>query len=331
MAQQDWMLEEISEIYHAPLLPLIARAHALHGQNHSIDEVQVCSLLSFKTGGCPEDCKYCPQSARWSTSVVALPLMQEERMLAEAKKAIACGATRICIGAAWREIREGKAFDTILATVNKLTELGVEVCCTLGMLTQEQAAQLKEAGLFAYNHNLDTSQNYYEEIITTRSYDERLETLKRVKLAGISVCCGGIIGMGESSEDRVALLYKLANLKPYPESVPINFLIPIPGTPLEDRPPMPIWEMLRMIATARIIMPKAMIRLSAGRLDRTPEEQLLCFLAGANSIFSGDKLLTTPNPSFGNDEQLFKLFGLKKRPPFKASRDQKATYAESKG
>ena len=327
MIRDDWSLQEIETIYNSPLLPLLSRAHALHCKYHSIDEVQVCTLVSFKTGGCTEDCKYCAQSARYQTSVVPLPLMQKEEMLAKAKEAIANGATRICIGAAWREIRDGKAFEIILSTVKELTQLKIEVCCTLGMLTQEQANRLKEAGLFAYNHNLDTSQQYYKTIISTRIYDDRLETLARVDRAGISLCCGGIIGMGEKREDRISLIHTLATHKPHPESVPINLLIPIKGTPLEHRPPLPIWEMIRMIATSRITIPKAMIRLSAGRLERSPEEQMLCFLAGANSIFSGKKLLTTPNPSFTDDDSLFKLFGLKKRPPFKAPRDQEVEFA----
>ncbi len=316
--RSNWTREEIREIHDSPLFELIARAAALHRTYHPANEVQVCSLISIKTGGCPEDCKYCPQSARYQTNVKAIPLMEEKEIIDLAKKAIEKGATRVCLGAAWRSVRDSAQFDSILSAVRKITNMGVEVCCTLGMLTLSQAQRLKQAGLYAYNHNLDTSPEFYPSITTTRAYEDRLKTLDAVEEAGISVCCGGIIGMGESVEDRVGLIHMLASRDRHPESVPINLLIPVEGTPLEERSFVPIWDMIRMIATARIAMPKAMVRLSAGRLERSLEEQALCFLAGANSIFSGEKLLTRPNPDFEEDEKMFRLFGLTARPAFAA-------------
>lgn len=310
----DWTRDEIRIIHDSPLLELIYRAAVLHREYHPPSEVQISSLISIKTGGCPEDCKYCPQSARYATNVSASPLMQEEEILRLAEEAVQKGATRICLGAAWRSVRDGAQFDLILGAVKKIAALVVEVCCTLGMLNEQQAARLKEAGAYAYNHNLDTSPEYYQKIVSTRRYEDRLTTLSIIAKAGISVCCGGIIGMGESLEDRIGLLAMLAQLKPHPESVTLNLLIPVEGTPLQDKSKVPIWEMLRMIATARILMPKAMVRLSAGRLGRSLEEQALCFLAGANSIHSGEKLLTRPNPDFSYDEAMFKLFGLTPKP-----------------
>ncbi len=315
-SRSDWTKEEIRAIHDSPLLELIYQAASVHREHHPANQVQVCSLISIKTGGCPEDCKYCPQSARYQTSVAATPLLEEEEILAQAKKAVANGATRVCLGAAWRSVRDSAQFEQILRVVRQITSLGVEVCCTLGLLTEPQAARLKEAGLTAYNHNLDTSREFYSSIITTRRYDDRLKTLDAVEKAGISVCCGGIIGMGESVDDRVGLIHTLATRNPHPESVPINLLVPVPGTPLEQEKPVPIWEMIRMVAAARITMPRAMVRLSAGRLERSLEEQALCFLAGANSIFSGEKLLTQPNPGFDVDGQMFRLFGLTPRAAF---------------
>jgi len=312
-------MEKIRKLYHTSLIELLSKAHQVHRENHEVGEVQMCHLISYKTGGCTEDCSYCAQSARYQTEVAPLPLMQKEALFKQAREAIEAGVSRICIGAAWRGVRDGKAFDTILEVVKELK--GVEVCCTLGMLNQAQAKRLKEAGLYAYNHNLDTSRGYYKTIITTRSYDDRLQTLKRVDKAGISMCCGGIIGLGESTEDRIALLHTLTKLNP--ESVPINFISPIEGTPLEKQNPPSIWEMLRMIATTRILMPQAMIRLSAGRVERSFEEQALCFMAGANSIFIGEKLLTTTNNDITDDRTMFELFGLKSRPPFKRGREAK--------
>ena len=311
-----WLKEEIQETYNSPLLELIYRAASVHREHHVASQIQVCSLISIKTGGCPENCKYCPQSSHYQTNVSAQPIMQEEEILKRAKQAIASGATRVCLGAAWRSVREGKQFDLVLEVIQQITAMGVEVCCTLGMLTEEQALRLKAAGLYAYNHNLDTSKEFYPSIITTRSYNDRLKTLEAVEKADLNVCCGGIIGMGETRYDRICLIHQLCQRTPHPESVPINLLIPVEGTPLETQPPLPIWEMVRMIATVRITMPKSMIRLSAGRLDKSLEEQALCFLAGANSIFSGDKLLTQPNPNFLDDTEMFHLFGLTPLPPF---------------
>ncbi len=312
----DWTREEIREIHDGPLLELMIRSAAIHRLHHPANQVQVCSLISIKTGGCPEDCKYCPQSARYRTNVSPTPLMEEKEIVNLAKQAIAKGATRVCLGAAWRSVRDNAQFDLVLLAIRQIADMGVEVCCTLGMLTEFQARRLKEAGLYAYNHNLDTSPEFYSSIITTRRFEDRLKTLDAVEKAGISVCSGGIIGMGESIDDRVNLIHSLASRNPHPGSVPINLLIPVQGTPLQDRPPIPIWDMLRMIATARITMPKAMVRLSAGRLERSLEEQALCFLAGANSIFSGEKLLTRLNPDFDEDEKMLRLFGLTSRPAF---------------
>lgn len=314
--KSHWTVEEIREIYHMPLLELIHRAGTVHRHHNKPSEVQMCSLISIKTGGCSEDCKYCPQSSKYQTNVKPQPLMQKEEILQMAKRAIAHGATRVCMGAAWREVKDGKAFDQILDIIKAVTDLGVEVCVTLGMLQAHHAKQLADAGLYAYNHNLDTSKDYYKTIITTRTYEDRLNTLKKAEEANLSVCCGGIIGMGESLEDRLDLILTLANRNPHPESVPINRLVPVKGTPLADQPATSIWEMIRMVAIARITMPKTMVRLSAGRLEMTLEQQALCFLAGANSIHGGEILLTTPTHGFHADDEMFQLFGLTKRPPF---------------
>ena len=312
----DWTLEELKELYAMPLLELIAKANLLHNQFHKLGEVQVCSLISIKTGGCPEDCKYCAQSSRYQTSVSAQPMMQYETVLNEAKKAIQRGATRVCLGAAWREVRDSKQFEEVLQMVKGITDLGVEVCCTLGMLKEHQAERLKAAGLYAYNHNLDSSEKFYKTIITTRTYQDRLNTLDVVEKANLSVCCGGILGMGEDPIDRLELLLTLCRRNPHPESVPINRLSQIPGTPLEDQPKVSIWEMVRAIAVARIVLPEAMVRLSCGRIEMSYEQQALCFLAGANSIFAGEKLLTVANTPVDKDEEMFQLLGLKKRPAF---------------
>lgn len=318
--RHDWTLDELIALYDQPLLELIAQAHAIHGMYHDRQEVQVCSLISIKTGGCPEDCRYCAQSSRYQTSVSAQPLMNHAEVLHMAKQAVARGATRICLGAAWREVRDSRQFDQVLEMIQSIAALGVEVCCTLGMVKEHQAKRLKEAGLYAYNHNLDTSEKFYPTIITTRTYQDRLQTLDVVDQSGLSVCCGGIIGMGESVEDRLELLLTLCRRQPHPESVPINLLEAMSGTPLEGQKPPSIWETLRIIAIARIIMPAAMVRLSAGRLGMSVEQQALCFLAGANSIFSGERLLTVSNPPFDQDEEMFQLLGLKKRPAYKATR-----------
>jgi len=279
--------------------------------------VQVCTLLSIKTGGCPEDCSYCPQAARYHTNVKAEKLMEVETVLHSAREAKDSGSTRFCMGAAWRELRDNRDFDKVIDMIKGVNEMGMEVCCTLGMITEEQAGKLKDAGLYAYNHNLDTSEEFYDEIISTRTYDDRLKTLYNVRKTGISVCSGGIIGMGETTEDRIGMLHTLATLPEHPESVPVNALVPVEGTPLENQPKVPVWDMLRMIATARIIMPKAMVRLSAGRVRMSFEEQALCFLAGANSIFAGEKLLTTPNPEVDMDKELFQVLSIKPRASFK--------------
>lgn len=312
----DWTLEELKELYTMPLLELISKSNHLHHQFNKPAEVQVCSLISIKTGGCPEDCKYCAQSSRYQTSVSAQPMMQYEAVLDEAKKAVQRGVTRVCLGAAWREVRDSKQFEEVLRMVKGITDLGVEVCCTLGMLKEEQAKRLKEAGLYSYNHNLDSSEKFYKTIITTRTYQDRLNTLDIAEKANLSVCCGGILGMGEDPIDRLELLLTLCRRNPHPESVPINRLSQIPGTPLEDQPKISIWEMIRAISVARIVLPEAMIRLSAGRIEMSYEQQALCFLAGANSIFAGDKLLTVANTPIDKDEEMFQLLGLKKRPAF---------------
>lgn len=313
----DWTREEISEIYNLPLLELIYRAATVHREYQDTAEVQVCTLLSIKTGGCPEDCAYCPQAARYSTGVEVQALMQKEDVLEYALKAKNAGSTRFCMGAAWREVRDNRDFDRVLDMVKGVNEMGMEVCCTMGMLTEDQATKLYDAGLFAYNHNLDTSEEHYGDIISTRTYSDRLQTLGNVRKAGISVCSGGIIGLGETFEDRIAMLHTLATLPQHPESVPINALVRIKGTPLQDSPKVDIWDMVRMIATSRITMPSTMVRLSAGRKEMSIPEQALCFMAGANSIFAGDKLLTTPNPAFEEDNEMFHLLGLKPRRAFK--------------
>jgi biotin synthase len=310
-------IQEIEEIYNLPILDLVYRASTVHREHHDAGEVQVCTLLSVKTGGCPEDCAYCPQAARYHTNVKVHKLMEVGEVIQKAMDAKEAGSTRFCMGAAWREVRDNRDFDHVLEMVKGVSNMGMEVCCTLGMLTPEQAQKLKDAGLYAYNHNLDTSEDYYKDIITTRNYGDRLETLDNVREAKISVCSGGIIGMGEKEIDRIGMLHTLVNLPEHPESVPVNALVPVEGTPLEDQPRVSVWEMLRMIATARIIMPKAMVRLSAGRVRMTMEEQALCFLAGANSIFAGDKLLTTPNPGVVQDQEMFQVLNLRPRKAFK--------------
>mgnify|MGYP006428121511 CR=1 FL=1 len=315
--RNDWTKEEISEIYHSPVLDLIYRAATVHREYHEAQEVQVCTLLSIKTGGCPEDCAYCPQAARYHTDVTVEKLLPTDEVLSKAQQAKDHGSTRFCMGAAWREVRNNRDFDRVIDMVKGINKIGLEVCCTLGMLTDEQAQRLKEAGLYAYNHNLDTSEEYYDEIISTRKYDDRLDTLENVRKADISVCSGGIIGMGETEGDRIGMLHTLATLPEHPESVPVNALVPVPGTPLEEQDRVSVWEMVRMIATARILMPEAMVRLSAGRVRMNTEEQALCFMAGANSIFAGEKLLTTPNPEVGSDQQLFQTLNLRPREAFK--------------
>ncbi len=306
----DRTLPEVRALHDLPLMDLVYRAQTVHRQHFGDNKVQLCSLLSVKTGGCPEDCAYCPQAARYHTGVVAEPLLQTEEVLAAASKAREAGATRFCMGAAWREVKDGPQFDRVLEMVRGVKRLGLEACCTLGMLTEDQARRLKQAGCDAYNHNLDTSREKYGDIITTRDYDDRLRTLQHVRAAGITVCSGGIIGMGESVDDRCAMLMTLAAQDPQPESVPINMLVRVRGTPLFDAPPVSTIEMVRMIATARILMPRAMVRLSAGRESLNEEAQLLCMMAGANSVFFGEKLLTTGNPAYEEDMALFHQAGI---------------------
>lgn len=315
--RNDWTREEVTAIYNTPVLDLIFKAAELHRRFHDAQEVQVCTLLSVKTGGCAEDCAYCPQAARYHTDVKVHKLMEVPEVLERAREASESGSTRFCMGAAWREVRDNRDFDKVIEMVKGVSELGMEVCCTLGMLTHEQAVKLKDAGLYAYNHNLDTSEEFYSSIISTRTYDDRLDTIDNVRTAKISVCSGGIIGMGETTDDRINMLLTLSNFSDHPESVPVNALIPVEGTPLENQPKVPVWDMVRMIATARLIMPKTMIRLSAGRVRMSLEEQALCFLAGANSIFAGDKLLTTPNPGIIRDNEMFQTLQLKPRKAYK--------------
>lgn len=309
--RHDWSRDEIHALYRKPLLQLIFEAQSVHRQSFPEPVVQMCTLLSIKTGACPEDCKYCPQSAHYKTNVQREPLLDVEHVLAEAQRAREAGSTRFCMGAAWREVRDGEQFDRVLAMVQGVRALGMEACVTLGMLTQSQAKRLADAGLTAYNHNLDTSPEFYGEIITTRTYEDRLRTLRYVREAGITVCCGGIIGMGESEADRIGLLQELANQKPHPESVPINALVPVEGTPLAHCERVDGLELARMIATARILMPNSIVRLSAGRTALSDEAHALCFLAGANSIFAGDRLLTTPNPAVDEDIKLLDRLGLR--------------------
>ncbi|MGH9533236.1 MAG: biotin synthase BioB [Terriglobales bacterium] len=312
--RSGWTRAEVATLYRQPLFALIEQAHDLHCRHHPGNHVQLCRLLSIKTGGCPEDCAYCPQSARHATGTTAEKLMDPGAILAAARQAQADGATRFCMGAAWREVKDGREFDQVLAAVRAVAQLGMEVCCTLGMLTAPQAARLAAAGLTAYNHNLDTSPEFYGQIIHTRSYAERLRTLDYVGRAGISICCGGILGMGESEDDRIGLLHQLVHLPVAPESVPINALVPVPGTPLAARPPLPALDLVRAVAAARILLPGAKVRLSAGRLALSPEAQALCFYAGANSIFTGEKLLTTPNPETAADLDLLARLGLHPQP-----------------
>ncbi|MBI3406737.1 MAG: biotin synthase BioB [Planctomycetes bacterium] len=309
-------LADFQGVYHLPLPELMFRAAQVHRANHEPADIQRCALLSVKTGGCSEDCGYCAQSAHFKTGVEATPLMSLDEVRRSATRAKELGATRFCMGTAWREPKDGPQFDRILDMVREVRELGMEACVTLGMLTEMQARRLADAGLTAYNHNLDTSRRHYPNIISTRTYDHRLRTLKAVQEAGIAVCCGGILGMGENEDDRLMLLVELAQLDPLPESIPINCLVPIAGTPLENAAPVDSIELVRLIAVTRIAFPKARVRLSAGRDRMSRELQILCFLAGANSIFFGDKLLTAPNPRAEGDADLFRAMGL---PVFEAS------------
>ncbi|PYU07398.1 MAG: biotin synthase BioB [Acidobacteria bacterium] len=309
--RHDWQRSEVESIYRTPLPSLVFRAQTVHRQHHPQDRVQTCQLLSIKTGGCPEDCGYCPQSAHYDAGVGREGLLDPQHVVEVAKEAVGRGVTRFYMGAAWRQAPEGREFQKVLEMVRGVSALGLEVCCTLGMLSERQAEQLKEAGLSAYNHNLDTSPEFYGSIITTRVYGDRLRTLEAVRKAGITLCCGGILGMGEREEDRIGLLQQLAMLNPHPESVPINMLVRVAGTPLANTPPLDPLELVRAIATARILMPASRVRLAAGRKQLSQDAVTLCFLAGANSIFVGEKLLTTPNPGRDEDEELLDTLGMR--------------------
>jgi biotin synthase len=319
--RHDWSKDEIRSLFQQPLLDLVFRAAGIHRRFQDAAEVQVCKLISIKTGGCPEDCSYCSQSARYQTEVKASPLMEKEEVLEIARRAKAAGVSRVCMGAAWREARDNKQFDRVLDMVKEVTEMGVEVCCTLGMLSEDQARRLDEAGLYAYNHNLDTSEEHYSSIITTRTYADRLNTIANVRKTNVTVCCGGIMGLGETENDRISMLHTLSNFNPHPESVPINVLSKVAGTPMQNAADVPIWETIRMIAVARILMPKSVVRLSAGRAKMSVSDQALCFMAGANSIFSSDdnRMLTraVPSPDYDADREMLDVLGLKMRPPFK--------------
>ncbi len=312
----SWTLEQILELHRKPLLDLVYEAARVHRQHHDPQKVQISTLLSIKTGGCPEDCAYCPQAARYFTDIEKNDLMSVEAVRQAAEQAKAGGSSRLCMGAAWRNVKDDADFDHVLELVKTVNSLDMEVCCTLGMLSSSQARKLAEAGLYAYNHNLDTSEEYYREIISTRGYEDRLKTLDNVRKAKLTVCSGGIIGMGEKVEDRCKMLLTLSELDPQPESVPINALVPVEGTPMEEQQPVPIWDMVRMVAVARIVMPQSVVRLSAGRTDMSPEGQALCFMAGAGSIFAGDKLLTTPNPDLNEDLSLLRELGLSPQAAF---------------
>jgi len=311
MIRNDWTLKQALAIYNQPFPELIYDAQTIHKENFDPSEIQRSTLLSIKTGGCPENCKYCPQSAHYDTDVERKKLLDKDVVLKEASEAKKCGSTRFCMGAAWREIKDGEEFDQVIELVEAVHGLGMEVCCTLGMLNENQAQRLKDAGCHAYNHNRDTSPEYYDKIITTRTYEDRLNTLKNVRKAGITVCCGGIVGMGEKTNDRLSLLIELANQDIHPESVPINKLVKVEGTPLDQANDVDPIEFVRIIATARIMMPKSYVRLSAGRKEMSDEMQALCFIAGANSIFAGEKLLTTPNPGEDRDHALVQKLGIK--------------------
>ncbi len=324
-----WTKEEILEIYNKPMMDLLYQAATVHRESHNPNQVQVSTLLSIKTGGCPEDCGYCPQAARYHTDIEGNDLMGVQQVKAQALRAKASGSSRVCMGAAWRNVKDGEEFDQVLEMVRTINKLDMEVCCTLGMITENQAHRLAEAGLYAYNHNLDTSEDYYKDVISTRAFKDRLDTIGNVRKTNVTVCSGGIIGMGEVVEDRAGMLVALASLSPQPESVPINALVAVEGTPMEDVEPISIWEMIRMVATTRIVMPHTQVRLSAGRTEMSREGQAMCFFAGANSIFAGDKLLTTPNPDVNEDMKMFELLGLEPMKPFVKKAQPETVEAEN--
>lgn len=312
----DWTTSELISLYNKPLMELLYEAATVHRQYHNPNKVQVSTLISIKTGGCPEDCGYCPQAARYHTQIETNDLLSVQQVKAMALRAKSNGSSRVCMGAAWRNVKDGEEFEQVLEMVRTVNKLEMEVCCTLGMITENQAKRLAEAGLYAYNHNIDSSEEYYKQVISTRGFEDRIQTIENVRKTNVTVCSGGIIGMGETVEDRCGMLKVLANMSPQPESVPINALVAVEGTPLEEQQPVEIWEMVRMVATARIAMPLTQVRLSAGRKDMSQEGQALCFFAGANSIFAGDKLLTTPNPNVVDDQVLFAKLGLQPEKPF---------------
>lgn len=323
-AAGSWSLGEITALYESPLLELVYRAATVHRQFHDARQVQVCKLISIKTGGCPEDCSYCAQSLRYKTEIEAAPLMDVAEVVDIARRAKADRASRVCMGAAWREVRDNKQFEHVLEMVRQITAMGIEVCCTLGMLTEDQARKLDEAGLYAYNHNIDTSREHYHTIITTRTFADRLKTIEHLRKTSITVCCGGILGLGETVQDRISMMHTLCNMQPHPESVPINILSKVPGTPLENQTEVPFTDVLRMVAIARITMPTATVRLSAGRANLSFSEQALCFLAGVNSIFSSEtKIMLTKaavSPDFDADRALLNTLGLYPREPFAQER-----------
>ena len=329
--RHNWTKEEIISIYNQPLMELLYEAATIHRENHDPNVVQISTLISLKTGGCSEDCGYCPQAKRYHTSIETNPFMTVEDVKIQAEKAKEGGSSRVCMGAAWRNVKDGHEFDQVLEMVRTINKMDMEVCCTLGMITENQAQRLAEAGLYAYNHNIDTSEEYYKEVISTRGFEDRLQTIENVRKTNVTVCSGGIIGMGESVEDRAGMLVALSTLDPQPESVPINALVPVEGTPLEDEKPVEIWEMIRMVATTRIVMPETQVRLSAGRINMSREGQAMCFFSGANSIFSGDKLLTTPNNDLNEDMKMFEILGLKNQAPFaKVHQRESVEAADSK-
>ena len=314
--RHNWTKEEILEIYNKPMMELLYDAATIHRELHDPNVVQVSTLLSIKTGGCSEDCGYCPQAARYHTGVKGNDLMTINQVKAQALRAKESGSSRVCMGAAWRNVKDGPEFDQVLDMVRSINKLEMEVCCTLGMVTENQAQRLAEAGLYAYNHNLDSSEEYYKKVISTRGYQDRLDTIDNVRKTNVTVCSGGIIGMGETAADRAGMLVALSTLNPQPESTPINALVAVEGTPLADQQLVSIWDMVRMVATTRIVLPETQVRLSAGRTQMSREGQAMCFFAGANSIFAGDKLLTTPNPDVNEDMKMFKLLGLNPQKPF---------------
>ncbi|TDD99602.1 biotin synthase BioB [Flavobacterium cellulosilyticum] len=320
--------DEIIAIYNKPLMELLYDAATVHRAHHDPNVVQISTLVSIKTGGCSEDCGYCPQAKRYQTSIDSNDLMSVEEVREKALDAKSNGSSRVCMGAAWRNVKDGQEFDQVLEMVRTINKMDMEVCCTLGMITENQAQRLSEAGLYAYNHNLDTSEEYYKKVISTRGFEDRLQTIDNVRKTNITVCSGGIIGMGESIEDRAGMLVALSTLVPQPESTPINALVPVAGTPLQEEKLVEIWEMIRMVATTRIVLPETQVRLSAGRVNMSREGQAMCFLAGANSIFSGDKLLTTPNNDANEDAKMFEVLGLKNQQPFAKVQQRESIGAE---